>query len=121
MKKSKPTPPRRISELAEQTETDITRSIRQLLNACGIWHWKQWQMPMSQPAGVADILGIFNGKFLAIEVKRLGAELTRCQRYFLERVNREGGIAFVAHSIEDVIDRLGLENRFLITRRHGHA
>lgn len=70
---------------------------------------------MSQPGGVADILGIFNGRFLAIEVKRPGNPLTRCQKHFLDSVNREGGIGFVARSIDDVIDQLGLKHRLLST------
>lgn len=52
--------------------------------------------------GVSDILGIWEGKFLAIEVKAGKNTLTPHQQYFLERVNQEGGIGFVARSIADV-------------------
>ncbi len=53
--------------------------------------------------GVADILGIYNGRMLAIEVKSKTGRLSQHQVEFLEDVNRHGGIAFVARSIDDVI------------------
>lgn len=56
--------------------------------------------------GVSDILGIWRGRFLAIEVKVKGRYATPEQRAFIQKVNAEGGIAFVAHSIEDVIQGL---------------
>lgn len=52
--------------------------------------------------GVADILGIWNGRFLAIEVKQPGRYATPEQKAFLKRVNECGGIGFVARSIDDV-------------------
>jgi len=88
------------------TEADITRQIRNYLKIRGIFHWKQWQGPMSQPKGVSDIIGIYRGKFLAIEVKRPAAKLTMAQAKFLTRVEDHGGIAFVAKSLDDVIYKL---------------
>jgi penicillin-binding protein-related factor A (putative recombinase) len=54
--------------------------------------------------GVSDIIGIIRGtgQFLAIEVKSKTGRLTDHQIRFIERVNDEGGIAFMARSIEDV-------------------
>jgi penicillin-binding protein-related factor A (putative recombinase) len=52
--------------------------------------------------GVSDILGIWEGKFLAIEVKAGKNRLTQEQKVFLDRVNQEGGIGLVARSIADV-------------------
>lgn len=52
--------------------------------------------------GVADILGIYKGKFLAIEVKAPKSYPTQEQKAFIEKVKSEGGIAFIARSIEDV-------------------
>ena len=90
------------------TEADITRQIRDLLRLCRIWHWKAWQGPMSQPAGVADILGVYQGRMMAIEVKVPKGKVSVDQQRFLDRVNREGGIGFVARSADDVAERLGL-------------
>lgn len=52
--------------------------------------------------GVADILGIYKGKPLACEVKAKKGLVSDLQREFLEEFAREGGIAFVARSVEDV-------------------
>lgn len=56
--------------------------------------------------GVSDILGIYKGKFLAIEVKSLKGRLSLEQKVFIDEINAEGGIAFMARSIEDVESKL---------------
>lgn len=56
--------------------------------------------------GISDIIGIYKGRFLAIEVKRIGNKPTDDQRAFLERVDKEGGIAIVAYSVDDVVSAL---------------
>jgi hypothetical protein len=65
----------------------------------------KWFLP-----GVSDILGSYNGRILAIEVKEpfsLNAP-SGCnypsddQIIFLEKINKDGGLGFVARSIEDV-------------------
>ena len=58
--------------------------------------------------GVSDILGVFEGKPLAIEVKSYSGTVRKEQKEFIKRINEEGGIAFVARSIEDVAEKLGL-------------
>lgn len=52
--------------------------------------------------GTADILGIYKGKFLAIEVKSEKGRPSIHQKIFLEQVNKEGGLGFIARSIDDV-------------------
>lgn len=90
------------------TEADVTHQIRQVLKLCNVWHWKNWSGPMTYPKGIADILGIYNGRMLAIEVKKPGGKVSPHQRSFLKRVNEEGGIGFVAYSVDDVVSQLGL-------------
>lgn len=71
----------------------------------GIFTWKQWQGPMSQPRGVSDILGILpDGRFLAIEVKTRTGRVSEYQASFLYEITKNGGVAFVARSVEDVIE-----------------
>lgn len=60
--------------------------------------------------GISDILGIYKGKFLAIEVKRQGGLLSVHQHNFLKAIRESGGIAFLAYSYEDVIEHLGHPN-----------
>ena len=86
-------------------EADITRQIRNYLMIRRIWHWKHWGGPMS-PKGVSDIIGIYKNRFLAIEIKTEKGKVTKHQARFLKAVEDNGGIAFVARSVEDVIEKL---------------
>jgi hypothetical protein len=94
-------------------EGQLTKSVRQLLKTLHVFHYKAWGGPMSEP-GIADIIGIYRGKFLAIELKAPKGVLSDNQKVFLKRVLDEGGIAIVAKSLDDVIDGLGVRDRFLL-------
>jgi hypothetical protein len=57
--------------------------------------------------GTADILGILpGGRFLAIELKSKRGTLSPDQKAFLDRINQDGGLAFMARSPDDVITQL---------------
>lgn len=56
--------------------------------------------------GIADILGIWEGRMLAIEVKAPGNKPTAEQTDFINLTNLHGGIAFVAYSLDEVISKL---------------
>tara|TARA_Y100000114_G_scaffold35823_2_gene31361 strand:- start:1369 stop:1740 length:372 start_codon:yes stop_codon:yes gene_type:complete len=56
--------------------------------------------------GVSDILGVMNGRFIAIEVKSAKGRLSEAQKDFIHEVKQNGGIAFVARSLQDVKDNL---------------
>lgn len=101
----------------EPLEKEIQATILQYLQARKIFCWKEHSggVPMDggkffMPIGLkgkADILGILpGGRFLAIEVKRRSGVLSQDQKYFLDRVSQEGGVAFVAYSLDDVIEKL---------------
>lgn len=92
------------------TEHALTIGIRQLLNMHRIWHFKHWGGPMGEK-GVSDIIGCKDGRFLAIEIKTAAGRVTQHQQRFIDRVNAAGGIGFVARSIEDVVEGLGLARR----------
>ena len=77
------------------SEHDVTAAIRQILRTCGVWHFKHW------------------GRFVAIEVKGPGGKASPDQLRFLAEVRRAGGIGIVAYSIDDVIEALCLQDRFL--------
>ena len=116
-----------------QTEKEITASIRALLKAFGIFHWKVWQGLGSQK-GVSDIIGMKTvkvedlvaagvkkvGIFTAIEAKREDAlkcpyncnhKICIKQATFLDNVNFGGGIGLVARSVDDVFEGLGIGNK----------
>ena len=94
-------------------EASLTRSVRALLNAAGIWHFKHWGGPMGEK-GVSDIIGCYQGRMIALELKAPNGKVSYYQQRFLDSVKAAGGIALVVRSIEDVIVGLGLEHRFLI-------
>jgi len=102
MRKGKPTP-----------EGLLTASVKSLLRSVGIFHFKHWGGPMGYP-GVSDILGCYKGKMIAIELKSPTGKATADQERFIQNVNDAGGIGFIAHSLDEVIDGLGLNDRFLI-------
>ena len=57
--------------------------------------------------GVSDCLGLLpDGRFLAIEVKARYGKVSPDQQRFIDDVNKSGGVAFVARSMEDVVERL---------------
>lgn len=106
------------SSLSSPKESEIQRDILQLLKLHGVFCWRnnnagifdnktgRWRGSNSL-LGASDILGIYKGKFLAIEVKRPKGRLTQHQKDFIDRVNKEGGIGFVAYSPSDVATRFG--------------
>lgn len=110
----------------EMSEKDIENSILEYLASINVFAWKNQTVGIFDPVkkiyrrsnnryhinGVADILGIYKGRMLAIEVKtptnKNGA--TEAQKAFINKVNKEGGIAFVATSIQNVMENLNLHS-----------
>jgi VRR-NUC domain len=61
------------------------------------------------PKGHPDIKGMLkNGRALYVECKSSKGQLTEEQATFLSLVNKHGGLAFVARSIDDVLRHLPL-------------
>lgn len=100
------------------TERQIQNEILNLLNLKGVfaWHVKNGATydrrlgvyrSNTSVKGVPDIVGVTpTGRFLAIEVKTKTGRVSKEQKAFIERIESQGGIAFVARDIQDVIDRL---------------
>ena len=68
---------------------------------------------MSTP-GVPDLICCFKGRLIGIEIKAGKGIVSEYQKEFIDNINRAGGLAFVARSVDDVIDGLGLQDRFLL-------
>jgi len=94
-------------------EALLTRSVRQLLSAAGIFHWKNHGGLGSAP-GLPDICAVYKGRMVAIELKAPKGIVSPAQQTFIDRINEAGGLAFVAKDLDTVIDALGLQERFLI-------
>ncbi len=98
-------------------EQCIQRQILEWLNWKHIFCWKVTTTGIyvktrdtwipNQAPGVSDILGVLkDGRILAIEVKSPKGKVSPHQQVFLDRINENGGLAFVAHSIEEVEEQL---------------
>ena len=59
--------------------------------------------------GISDILGVvpnIGGQFLAIEVKSSKGIVSKYQQDFMDNINNNGGLAFMARSLDEVIEVL---------------
>lgn len=61
-----------------------------------------------QMSGISDLIGVYKGRFYAIEVKTEDNKrgTTRLQEIFLEIINNCGGVGFVATSVEEVKEKI---------------
>jgi hypothetical protein len=74
---------------------------------CMAWRNNQFHVSgksFSGMTGCSDIIGIYKGRFLAIEVKTSEGILSIEQGRFLDKINDHGGIAIVARCINDVMN-----------------
>ena len=58
--------------------------------------------------GVADLIGVYRGQGVAIEVKTGRDKLTDAQAKFLENWRQAGGIGLEARDVKTVADELGI-------------
>jgi Holliday junction resolvase len=84
-------------------EKAVKNRVKKLLDELRIYYF----MPVSNGMGVMgvpDIIGCFNGLFVAIECKAGRGKLTALQERAIEKIKEAGGFTFVAR--EDNIDEL---------------
>lgn len=103
------------------TEAEVQTQIIDWLCLKQIFNWRQNTMGVymgqdengngrfrKAPAtGISDICGVLpNGKFLAIECKRPGGKPSPEQIEFIDNVNGNGGVGFVADNLDIVIEKI---------------
>lgn len=101
------------------TEAELLKHCMLEVAKCGAWAWRnnrgmflsldgnRKQRAGLQVDGSSDLIGFTaDGKFLAIEVKTETGRVSLEQQRFIDLVNKNGGVAFVARSIQDVRDNL---------------
>jgi len=95
-----------------KAENDVQEGILTILKANHLYVWRQNNM--SAPGrtfrglkGVSDVIGLLpGGRFLAIEAKRPGVKKgSEHQEAFIAEINERGGFAFVADSVQTVVDK----------------
>jgi hypothetical protein len=72
-------------------------------------HGPQDRVIQSAPAGTPDLLGVWNGKALAIEVKDAKGRQRPEQVAFQKAWEARGGIYILARSVDDVLRRIDSE------------
>ena len=99
------------------TESEIQNAIHRALNsrpdtrvfrnhcgrvqdAQGRWH------TFGLMRGSADLIGWCRGRFLSVEVKTATGRVSPEQENWMRQVIKHGGIAFVARSVEEAIEKL---------------
>lgn len=104
-------------DILNLSESDIQKLILQYLGLKKIFCWRNnTGSGMNTNAngkeyfvrfgvkGAPDILGMLpGGRFLGIEVKRKDGIVSENQKDFLQQINDNGGLGFVARSLEDVM------------------
>ena len=75
-------------------EKQFENRVKRWLKSKGIWHVKYFANSFT-PVGTPDILGVVNGRFLAIEVKAERGRTSPLQEYNIKEIQRCGGIAIV--------------------------
>ena len=106
--------------LNEIPESAVIQQVKQILKVTGlkiqrintgcftIGEGQNRRFIKTADAGTCDFEGYDNqGRFLAIECKRpSGGRLSPAQRERIEDINAKGGVAFVAHSGEEALQKL---------------
>lgn len=91
--------------MAKQPESRLVSSIREMLDQDGWYTWKNHGGPY-MAAGLPDIMGLKDGRFLAVEAKMPGRTATPTQTRTLARLAERGAIVVVAYSVADVADAI---------------
>ena len=103
--------------MAETPEWKVKKAVRLLLDRLGVYHF----MPPANGfgrAGIPDIIGCMDGRFIAIECKAGKGQLTELQKRELEKIMHADGLTFVAR--EDNLEEIKakLQEQMTPTRKH---
>lgn len=106
MKKKRANIPKTMTSRS-RSESSLQRSVVKELRSSlsGFYCFKVDQRAMR---GVADVIGCYGGRFIALEMKRGELQATPLQQYFLNQVRDAGGFAEVVNEVTrcDVVNRL---------------
>jgi len=80
------------------SEQQIQMTVESELKAAHIYFTKTI---VSARNGVPDIIACVNGRFIAIELKRPGKDLSDLQRYNFDLIKRNGGQTYMINNLED--------------------
>ena len=94
-----------------RSEKAIENDVKNYIDSLGGWWIKIHGGSNNPSTGVPDLLACINGTFVAVEVKRSsGGVVSAIQLEQIKRINKAGGVAFVAESLKTVKDELTKHN-----------
>lgn len=94
------------------TEKETQKAILEYLDVRGIFHYRQNSGAYKAAhggfirygtKGAPDIVAVFRGKYIGIEVKDIKGRLNDNQKDFCKLLEAAGGIYMIARDIDDVI------------------
>ena len=94
--------------MADTPEKKVKNAVRKVLDRLGIYHFMPPGMGLGR-SGIPDIIGCYNGRFVAIECKAGKGKATALQERELIAICNAGGFTFVVN--ETCLDEL--EERLL--------
>ena len=95
-----------------QPESRLSAKIQKAWAEKGVWAFKVHGSEF-QPSGIPDIVGVYQGLFIACETKMPGNSLSEIQKFRIRRIRTAGGLVVVAYSVADAMQML-----FHIDREH---
>ena len=107
-------------ELKDIPESEVIKQVKQVIKVTGlkiqrintgcftIGEGANRRFIKTADAGTCDFEGYdMRGRFCAIECKRpVGGKLSAAQKWRIDDINAKGGVAFVAHSGEEALQKL---------------
>jgi len=93
--------------MARTPEAAVKAAVRKMLDRLGIYHFMPPGMGLGR-SGIPDIIGCYQGRFIAIECKAGKGQLTALQARELDAIKATGGFTFVAreYNLEELEGRL---------------
>lgn len=90
--------------MASKPETKIVKKCMALLDKKFPGFYFKTHGGPYQKAGLPDIIGVYKGRFIGIEIKCPSKEdtLTDLQKKVLDKIKRAGGVAFMATSPQQI-------------------
>lgn len=82
--------------MAMTPEGLVKKKVKAMLDEMGVYHFSPMQNGMGR-AGIPDIIGCFDGCFIAIECKAGKGTTTALQERELTRIQNAGGYALVVN------------------------
>ena len=93
--------------MAMTPEGKVKAKLKKTLDEMDIWHFSPFQAGMGR-AGIPDIIGCYNGLFVAFECKANGNKPTALQEREINAIRTAKGLAFVVdeNNLDDIKELL---------------